>query len=71
MKEWLDIHRKPVGEERAKEISSYVQVLSRFLPEPSKVQEFLNLFSEFLLRDQTLLVGGYNDVVGILVTIHP
>lgn len=59
MKEWLEIHRKPASQERSKEISSRITVLSRFLPEPLKVQEFLNTFSENLLRDQSLLLGNF------------
>lgn len=61
VKEWLEIHRKPAIPERAKEISSRIMVLSRFLPEPLKVQEFLHQFSENLLRDQALLLGGYGS----------
>ena len=57
MKEWLEIHRKPKSDERAKEISAFVPVLARFLPEPTRVQEFLHMFSETLLRDQALLLG--------------
>lgn len=59
VKEWLEIHRKPASPERSKEISSRITVLSRFLPEPLKVQEFLNTFSENLLRDQSLLLGNF------------
>ncbi|XP_065203683.1 sister chromatid cohesion protein PDS5 homolog B [Planococcus citri] len=57
VKEWLEIHRKPATAERSKEISSRIMVLSRFLPEPLKVQEFLHQFSDNLLRDQALLLG--------------
>lgn len=57
VKEWLEIHRKQTGPERTKEISARIMVLSRFLPEPLKVQEFLHLFSDNLLRDQSLLLG--------------
>lgn len=57
VKEWLDIHRKSASEERTKEISSRIMILSRFLPEPLKVQEFLHQFSDNLLRDQSLLLG--------------
>lgn len=60
VKEWLELHRKQPLPERAKDISSRIMVLSRFLPEPLKVQEFLHQFSENLLRDQTLLLGKRN-----------
>ncbi len=52
------MHRKPACPERAKEISSRIMILARFLPEPLKVQEFLHMFSDNLLKDQTLLLGN-------------
>lgn len=58
VKEWLDIHRKSPSPERTKEISTRIMTLSRFLPEPLKVQEFLHAFSDNLLRDQSLLLGN-------------
>ncbi|KAK7793042.1 hypothetical protein R5R35_004471 [Gryllus longicercus] len=60
--EWLELHRRPHSVERDREISAKIMVLSRFLPEPVKAQEFLTKFSVDLLRDQQLLLGMENIV---------
>ncbi|XP_067006125.2 sister chromatid cohesion protein PDS5 homolog B-A [Anabrus simplex] len=60
--EWLELHRKPAYVERDREIAAKVQVLSRFLPEPVKAQEFLTKFSTDLLKDPVLLSGMENIV---------
>ena len=57
MAEWLEVHRRPASQERDKEISSRLAVISRFLPEPVKAQEFLTKFSVNLLKDSALLAG--------------
>lgn len=55
--EWLELHRRPQNAERDKEMAARVTVLSRFLPEPVKAQEFLTKFSVNLMRDPALLQG--------------
>jgi len=55
--EWLELHRRPQSAERDKEMAARVTVLSRFLPEPVKAQEFLTKFSVNLMRDPALLQG--------------
>ena len=57
MSEWLEHHRRPQSAERDKEMAARVTVLSRFLPEPVKAQEFLTKFSVNLMRDPALLQG--------------
>ncbi|XP_023710496.1 sister chromatid cohesion protein PDS5 homolog B isoform X1 [Cryptotermes secundus] len=55
--EWLELHRRPHSAERDKDMAARVTVLSRFLPEPVKAQEFLTKFSVHLMRDPALLQG--------------
>lgn len=55
--EWLELHRRPQSAERDKDMAARVTVLSRFLPEPVKAQEFLTKFSVHLMRDPALLIG--------------
>jgi sister-chromatid-cohesion protein PDS5 len=55
--EWLELHRRPHCAERDKDMAARVTVLSRFLPEPVKAQEFLTKFSVHLMRDPALLQG--------------
>ncbi|PSN32596.1 hypothetical protein C0J52_15180 [Blattella germanica] len=55
--EWLELHRRPQTAERDKDMAGRITVLSRFLPEPVKAQEFLTKFSIHLLRDAQLLQG--------------
>ena len=55
--EWLELHRRPQTAERDKDMAARITILSRFLPEPVKAQEFLTKFSVHLLRDQALLQG--------------
>ncbi|XP_049833683.1 sister chromatid cohesion protein PDS5 homolog B-B isoform X1 [Schistocerca gregaria] len=60
--EWLELHRRPQSMERDREIVTKVAVLSRYLPEPVKAQEFLTKFSSDLLRDGALLAAMENIV---------
>jgi hypothetical protein len=55
--EWLELHRRPHSAERDKDMAARVTILSRFLPEPVKAQEFLTKFSVHLTRDTALLQG--------------
>ncbi|XP_014241753.1 sister chromatid cohesion protein PDS5 homolog B-B isoform X2 [Cimex lectularius] len=55
--EWLEMHRKPPSEERDKEMVTKVQQLSKFFPDTVKAAEFLNKFSQNMLKDSTLLLG--------------
>ncbi|XP_039299402.1 sister chromatid cohesion protein PDS5 homolog B [Nilaparvata lugens] len=55
--EWVDMHKRPVTDELTKEMSAKLTVISRYLPEPDKCQEFLAKFSTNLYEDQNLLLG--------------
>lgn len=57
VKEWLIIHRRPRSPENDKEIADCINVLSKFLPEPLKVQEFLRRFSDNLFKEESTLAG--------------
>lgn len=58
----MELHRKPQSPERDREITAKIAILSRYLPEPVKAQEFLTKFSIDMLRDNALLVGMENIV---------
>ncbi|MCL4115786.1 UNVERIFIED_CONTAM: hypothetical protein GTU68_048938, partial [Idotea baltica] len=53
--ELVELHKKPEGEDKEKEITSRLGHLSKFLPDPLKVQEFLRKFSHHLESDPQLL----------------
>ncbi|XP_066979416.1 sister chromatid cohesion protein PDS5 homolog B-B isoform X2 [Macrobrachium rosenbergii] len=53
--ELIELHRKPQDEERDREISYRLGHLTKFLPDPLKVQEFLRKFSQHLSSDPQLL----------------
>ncbi|XP_063218306.1 sister chromatid cohesion protein PDS5 homolog B isoform X2 [Bacillus rossius redtenbacheri] len=55
--EWLEQHHRVPSTDRDREIASRITVLSRFLPEPVKAQEFLAKFSAHMLKDEVLLAG--------------
>nr|CAD7404383.1 unnamed protein product [Timema cristinae] len=54
--EWIELHRRPKSAERDKDIVNKTIVLSKFLPEPVKAQEFLTKFSSHLFGDNILLI---------------
>lgn len=53
--ELIELHRKPQDEERDREIAYRLGHLTKFLPDPLKVQEFLRKFSQHLNTDPQLL----------------
>nr|XP_053653751.1 sister chromatid cohesion protein PDS5 homolog B-B-like [Cherax quadricarinatus] len=53
--ELIELHRKPQDEERDREIAYRLGHLTKFLPDPLKVQEFLRKFSQHLNTDSQLL----------------
>lgn len=53
--ELIEIHRKPQDEERDREITYRLNHLTKFLPDPLKVQEYLRQFSKHLQSDKQLL----------------
>lgn len=53
--ELIELHRKPQDEERDREIAYRLGHLTKFLPDPLKVQEFLRKFSQHLNSDSQLL----------------
>ncbi|XP_042234585.1 sister chromatid cohesion protein PDS5 homolog B-B-like isoform X3 [Homarus americanus] len=53
--ELIELHRKPQDEERDREIAYRLGHLTKFLPDPLKVQEFLRKFSQNLNTDPQLL----------------
>lgn len=53
--EVIELHRKPQDEERDREIGYRLGLLTKFLPDPLKVQEFLRKFSQHLTTDPQLL----------------
>lgn len=53
--EFLELHKKPDTEERNKEISAKLCQVSKFLPDPVKVQEYLRKFSHHLFTDNQTL----------------
>lgn len=50
--EWLDIVKKP---DAKNELMAKIHQISRFLPDPMKVQEFLQKFSSHMKKDTKLL----------------
>ncbi|KAK7077880.1 Sister chromatid cohesion protein PDS5 A [Halocaridina rubra] len=54
--ELVELHRKPQDEERDREITKLLGLLTKFLPDPLKVQEFLRKFSQHLQTDPQLLI---------------
>lgn len=50
--EWLDIVKKP---DAKNELMTKIHQISRFLPDPMKVQEFLQKFSSHMKKDTRLL----------------
>jgi sister chromatid cohesion protein PDS5 len=53
--EMVALHRLPPGEERTKTISMKVHSISKFLPEPVKVMEFIKKLSQHMANDETML----------------
>nr|XP_045585415.1 sister chromatid cohesion protein PDS5 homolog B-B-like [Procambarus clarkii]XP_045585416.1 sister chromatid cohesion protein PDS5 homolog B-B-like [Procambarus clarkii] len=53
--ELIELHRKSQDEERDREIAYRLGHLTKFLPDPLKVQEFLRKFSQHLNTDSQLL----------------
>lgn len=51
----VSLHRLPPGEERTKAISIKVHTISKFLPEPVKVMEFIKKLSQHMATDETVL----------------
>ena len=51
----VTLHRLPPGEERTKAISMKVHSISKFLPEPVKVMEFIKKLSQHMATDETML----------------
>lgn len=54
MVEWLEIVKKP---DAMVELVAKIHQISRFLPDPMKVQEFLQKFSAHMRKDSALLQG--------------
>lgn len=52
--EWLEIVKKP---DAMVELVAKIHQISRFLPDPMKVQEFLQKFSAHMRKDSALLQG--------------
>lgn len=52
--EWLEIVKKP---DAMVEVVAKIHQISRFLPDPMKVQEFLQKFSAHMKKDSALLQG--------------
>ena len=53
--ELVELHRRPQDEERDKEISVRLNQLTKYIPDPLKVIEFLKKFSQHLSSDPQLL----------------
>lgn len=54
MVEWLEIVKKP---DAMVELVAKIHQISRFLPDPMKVQEFIQKFSAHMRKDSALLQG--------------
>uniref|UniRef100_A0A0K2UC00 Sister chromatid cohesion protein PDS5 homolog BAlike [Bombus terrestris] n=1 Tax=Lepeophtheirus salmonis TaxID=72036 RepID=A0A0K2UC00_LEPSM len=55
MQEFISFHRLPLSEKRSRDLAHRVLVISRYLPEPLKAQEFIKKLSQHLLSDETML----------------
>lgn len=53
--EIIELHRKPQDEERDREVNVRLNQLTKYLPDPLKVIEFLKKFSQHLTTDPQLL----------------
>lgn len=53
--ELIELHRRPQDDERDREIAYRLGHLTKYLPDPLKVQEFLRKFSQHLNTDVQLL----------------
>ncbi|KAK4314945.1 hypothetical protein Pmani_013813 [Petrolisthes manimaculis] len=53
--ELIELHRRPQDEERDRDIAYRLGHLTKYLPDPLKVQEFLRKFSQHLNTDSQLL----------------
>ncbi|XP_063845776.1 sister chromatid cohesion protein PDS5 homolog B-B-like isoform X2 [Scylla paramamosain] len=53
--ELIELHRRPQDEERDKEVGVRLNQLTKYLPDPLKVIEFLKKFSQHLSTDSQLL----------------
>ena len=52
--EWIEIIKRP---DASTELTNKILQISRFLPDPMKVQEFLQKFSAHMKKDPALLQG--------------
>lgn len=59
--ELVELHKKPDSDEKGKEIACRLGHLTKFLPDPLKVQEYLKRFSQDLSTDPQLL--NYMDKI--------
>lgn len=55
--EWVDIIKKPESPNRDRDLMNKILQISRFLPDPMKVQEFLQKFSVHMKKEPALLQG--------------
>ncbi|XP_012269752.1 sister chromatid cohesion protein PDS5 homolog B isoform X2 [Athalia rosae] len=55
--EWVEIIKKPDSPARDRDLMNKILQISRFLPDPMKVQEFLQKFSAHMKKEPTLLQG--------------
>jgi sister-chromatid-cohesion protein PDS5 len=53
--EMVALHRLPPGEERTKAITNKVHSISKFLPEPVKVMEYVKKLSQHMATDEMML----------------
>ncbi|XP_050425690.1 sister chromatid cohesion protein PDS5 homolog B-like [Adelges cooleyi] len=61
LKEFVNIHKKADHDNKELEIQTSIKLLTRYLPEPVKANEFINKFSQQLRSDANLL--NYMDII--------
>eukprot|EP00096_Caligus_rogercresseyi_P009881 TRINITY_DN3454_c0_g1_i3.p1 TRINITY_DN3454_c0_g1~~TRINITY_DN3454_c0_g1_i3.p1 ORF type:complete len:1298 (-),score=389.78 TRINITY_DN3454_c0_g1_i3:131-4024(-) len=55
MREFMGLHKLPASEKRTRDLAQRVILISRYLPEPIKAQEFIKKLSQHLLTDEAMV----------------